>query len=106
VWTGEDAHAVGLVDTLGGIPAALAAARELAGIERGARLNTKPFPKRVSPLAAMRGAKNESSDDLKVRLTGVLDALGPLGQLAGALGLSDGAGALHMQDEPNTWLIR
>jgi protease-4 len=106
VWTGEDAHAVGLVDTLGGIPAALAAARELAGIERGARLNTKPFPKRVSPLAPMRGAKNESSDDLKVRLTGVLDALGPLGQLAGALGLSDGAGALHMQDEPNTWLIR
>jgi protease-4 len=106
VWTGEDAHAVGLVDTLGGIPAALAAARELAGIEPGAALNTKPFPKRVSPLAAMRGAKGESSDDLKVRLTGFLDTLGPLGQLAGALGLSDGPGALHMQDEPHTWLVR
>jgi hypothetical protein len=54
----------------------------------------------------MRGAKGESSDDLKVRLTGFLDTLGPLGQLAGALGLSDGPGALHMQDEPHTWLVR
>jgi hypothetical protein len=54
----------------------------------------------------MRGAKSESSEDLKVRLTGVLDALGPLGQLAGALGLSEGPGTLHMEAEPHTWLIR
>jgi protease-4 len=106
VWTGEDARAVGLVDTLGGFPAALAAARELAGIEPGAPLRTKSFPKRVSPLAALRGTKGESSDDLRGRLTGVLDSLGSLGQLAGELGLSDPRGELHMQAEPRSWLIR
>ena len=106
VWTGEDAHAVGLVDTLGGLPAALSAARELAGIEPGARLRSRPFPKRVSPLAAVRGAKGESSDDLRARLAGVLDALGTVGELAGELGLSDARGVLHMQAEPRTWLIR
>ena len=106
MWTGEDAHAVGLVDTLGGLPAALSAARELAGIEPGARLRSRPFPKRVSPLAAVRGAKGESSDDLRARLAGLLDALGTVGELAGELGLSDARGVLHMQAEPRTWLIR
>jgi protease-4 len=106
VWTGEDAQAVGLVDTLGGFPAALSAARELAGLERGAPLRTKPFPKRVSPLATLRGAKGDSSDDLRGRLNGVLDALGPLRQLAGELGLSDARGELHMQSDPHSWLIR
>jgi protease-4 len=106
VWTGEDAQARGLVDTLGGFPAALAAARELAGVEPGAPLRTKPFPKRVSPLAALRGSRGESSDDLRARLSGVLDALGALGQLAAELGLSDDRGELHMQAEPHTWLIR
>ncbi|HWC39414.1 MAG TPA: S49 family peptidase [Acidimicrobiales bacterium] len=106
VWTGEDAQAVGLVDILGGFPASLAVARELAGIEPGAPLRAKAFPKRLSPLAMLRGAKGESSDDLRARLTGVLDALGTLGQLAGELGLSDARGVLHMQAEPHTWLIR
>jgi protease-4 len=106
VWTGEDAQAVGLVDTLGGFPAALAAARELAGLERGAPLRTKAFPKRASPLATLRGAKGDSSDDLRGRLNGVLDALGPLRQLAGDLGLSEGRGELHMQADPHSWLIR
>jgi protease-4 len=106
VWTGEDAQAIGLVDTLGGFPAALAAARELAGLERGAPLRTKAFPKRASPLATLRGAKGDSSDDLRGRLNGVLDALGPLRQLAGDLGLSEGRGELHMQADPHSWLIR
>jgi protease-4 len=106
VWTGEDARAVGLVDTLGGFPAALAAARELAGLGPGAALRTKSFPKRVGPLNALRGAKGDSSDDLRARLHGVLDALGPLRQLAGELGLSDNRGELHMQTDPHSWLIR
>jgi protease-4 len=106
VWTGEDARAVGLVDTLGGFPEALAAARELAGLDAGAPLRTKSFPKRVSPLAALRGGKGDSSDDLRARLHGVLDALGPLRQLAGELGLSDARGELHMQTDPHSWLIR
>ena len=66
----------------------------------------KPFPKRVSPLATLRGTKGESSDDLRGRLAGVLDALGSLGQLAGELGLSDARGALHMRTEAQSWLIR
>src|SRR5207302_6366424 len=97
---------VGLVDTLGGFPSALAAARELAGLEPGARVRTKPFPKRVSPLAALRDGKGDSSDDLRARLNGVLDALGPLRQLASELGLSDARGELHMQADPHSWLIR
>ncbi|HEY1636725.1 MAG TPA: signal peptide peptidase SppA [Acidimicrobiales bacterium] len=106
VWTGEDARAIGLVDTLGGFPAALAAARELAGLRAGAPVRTKSFPKRVAPLAALRGSTGDSSDDLRARLHGVLDALGPLRQLAGELGLSDARGELHMQSDPHSWLIR
>ncbi len=36
VWTGAQAHEVGLVDTLGGLEAAVARAAELAGLESGA----------------------------------------------------------------------
>jgi protease-4 len=42
IWTGEDALARGLVDELGGFEAAIAAARELAGLDAGARVSFHP----------------------------------------------------------------
>ncbi len=47
IWSGADAHAVGLVDSLGGFGAAVAAARNLAGLgaEAPVRLEVLPRPK-------------------------------------------------------------
>ncbi len=55
VWTGEEAHRLGLVDELGGFDAALAAARELAGIEPDAPVKLVEYPKpRKLPLPPRR----------------------------------------------------
>lgn len=45
VWAGSDAAQRGLVDRLGGFGTALAAAREMAGLEAGADIELKTFPK-------------------------------------------------------------
>jgi protease IV len=44
VWTGRDALDQGLVDALGGLPVAVAEARELAGLEPDAPVELRPFP--------------------------------------------------------------
>ena len=44
-WTGSDAHAVGLVDTLGGIRLALDIARDLSGIEPGVPAAVVEYPR-------------------------------------------------------------
>lgn len=46
VWSGEDARSAGLVDLFGGIPEAIASARELAGIPPKAPLSLTILPKR------------------------------------------------------------
>lgn len=53
IWTGEDALALGLVDALGGYPRALALLREAAGIEPGAPVQLRPFPRPRSLLSAL-----------------------------------------------------
>jgi protease-4 len=50
IWTGEQAHAVGLVDRLGGFDVALELAREAAGLEPDAPVRLKRFPRRRSSL--------------------------------------------------------
>jgi len=127
VWTGEDAHAIGLVDALGGFPEALRLARELAGVDAGARVRLKPFPKKASPVAALRGATGDSSEDPKAAGSGLTsgDPLGPIGAIAtgflaaiagGPLGaiaqlirelsVTRARGVLHLGSEPEEWLIR
>ena len=48
VWTGNDALERGLVDEIGGMDAAIAAAADLAGLEEGA-YGQKYFEKELSP---------------------------------------------------------
>jgi protease-4 len=48
VWTGEDAQARGLIDTLGGYRAALQVAREAAGLAPDQPIKVEEFPRRKS----------------------------------------------------------
>ena len=45
VWTGRQARDVGLVDALGGMEAAVAAAKQLAGIDAGQEVTLVPYPR-------------------------------------------------------------
>lgn len=58
VWTGSRALELGLVDQLGGMDTAIELARELAGMEPGARLNIRVFPR--EGLLPVRRAKSSS----------------------------------------------
>ncbi|WP_421792324.1 signal peptide peptidase SppA [Hyphobacterium sp.] len=54
VWTGEQALANGLVDEIGGFMEAVAAARELAGIEAEQTVNLQRFPRQQTPFEAFQ----------------------------------------------------
>ena len=45
VWTGEQAKEIGLVDELGGIMTAIAAAKEIADIDAETKINLRKFPR-------------------------------------------------------------
>lgn len=53
IWSGADAVGLGLVDELGGYRQALAAIRELAGLDADAKLKLKEYPKSKGPLGAL-----------------------------------------------------
>jgi len=61
VWTGEDAREKGLVDELGGFPAALALAREAAGLPEQVRVEV--FPRRKGPAEVLAELLGEESGD-------------------------------------------
>jgi len=64
VWTGADAKRLGLVDELGGITEAVAAARRLARIDADASVRFKRYPTPESPFEAlsdMFGVQSESA---------------------------------------------
>jgi protease-4 len=97
VWTGADALAHGLVDELGGIDRAAAAARRRAGLAAGAPLRVFP---RVRPIDRLRPpGSSESRGAAGASL--LADAWGPAGHLAARLGLSP-HGPLTL---PGTWLF-
>ncbi|MBI1236647.1 MAG: signal peptide peptidase SppA [Alphaproteobacteria bacterium] len=54
VWTGEQALENGLVDEIGGLMEAIAAARRLAGIEEDATVNLQRFPRERTPFEAFQ----------------------------------------------------
>jgi protease IV len=61
LWTGAQALDLGLVDVLGGYPAALRAVREIAGVDAGTRLRLVPFPRRGTRPSGLGGGGG--SDD-------------------------------------------
>ena len=83
VWTGAQAKALGLVDELGDLDAALGYAREAAGLPRDAQVTVKLYPKPESVLKrAMALAKGRPETDgvaaLLAQLRPVLEQLGLL----------------------------
>lgn len=96
VWSGAQAHERGLVDTLGGLEAAVRLARSLAGAPHAP---LRPFP-RTGPLDRIRPA--ESSEERAAAARTRLDAWGPLAELSARAGLP-AAGPLVL---PGDWEVR
>jgi protease-4 len=75
VWTGAQAHGIGLVDQLGGIEEAIAKAKELARIPAGTEVRFKRYPEAGSPfeaLSKMFGVSGEAARVL-VGIGGVMN---------------------------------
>lgn len=66
VWTGAQAHRIGLVDQLGGVEEAVAKARELARIPAGESVRFKRFPTPESPFEALSKAFGVSGEAARV----------------------------------------
>ncbi|MGZ8431602.1 MAG: signal peptide peptidase SppA [Candidatus Deferrimicrobiaceae bacterium] len=99
VWTGEDAKALGLVDELGGFPAALRLVREAAGIPAEAGIRVKVFPPPVSRwkmrLADWLAPRQEESME---SVAGLLERVQPVTRLAEEMGFSPPPGELAMPE--------
>ena len=80
VWTGADALERGLVDELGGYPAAFRLAREAAGLKPDAQIKVKVFPPKKSVLSSLREGKVTTWALAAFGVDRV--DLGPLGDLA------------------------
>jgi protease-4 len=104
VWTGEDAKALGLVDELGGFPAALRLAREAAGIPPETGVRVKVFPERrprwrtllEDLLDPRRGGASES-------LVRLLETVQPVVRIAEDMGIGPPPGGLTMEEGEQRW---
>jgi protease-4 len=104
VWTGEDAKALGLVDELGGFPAALRLAREAAGIPPETGVRVKVFPERrprwrtllEDLLDPRRGGASES-------LVRLLETVQPVVRIAEDMGIGAPPGGLTMEEGEQRW---
>jgi len=63
IWSGSDALDHGLVDALGGLPEAVAAARELAAIPDKRRVRLRVFPEAPSWLGVLLGEDGGDEDE-------------------------------------------
>jgi protease IV len=99
VWTGEDAHRVGLVDELGGMDVALRLAMEAAGIAPDERVRVRVFPEERTLLQTLldrdRGRGDSSRPEAALALR-LLHSLQPALRLAGEAGLLGPRGVLTM----------
>lgn len=101
IWTGEQAARLGLVDGLGGYPAARAALREELDLEEGAPIALKLFPRPKSWWDEFTGGDPTSSrgESLRTAARRLQAATRAVGELARRLGLT-GRGALTMPEVP------
>lgn len=93
VWTGADALENGLVDELGGYPAAERALRELLQLPLDAPVRLVPFPPRRTLLARLLGRDGHAED----MAAGLGEALAPLERL---IHHATGGHTLQMPDVP------
>lgn len=96
VWTGADARSIGLVDELGGYPAALRAVRDALGLPADAPLRLTPFPLRRSVLARALGRDGHTKWTYQMEET-----LAPL--LDVVRQATSQHGVLEMPDLPIRW---
>lgn len=88
VWTGAQAKELGLVDELGGFPVALELTREALGLDAGAPIELRPFPKPRSPWEEFLDKGGSSSEAAAVlALARVFETVRPAAVLAERLGL-------------------
>ena len=96
IWTGEDALELGLVDELGGMDAAIRAAREAAGLEAAGVARVSVYPKSQTPVEALLDRGPDSSEDrVAASIARVLERVRPMIQVLDEAGLwSPQAGVL------------
>ena len=80
VWTGEDAKGLGLVDELGGFPAALKLAKEAAKIPAGEKVKVTVFPREKNPFEQLseRLSGEEEGESSFTALVRLVEPLRPL----------------------------
>ncbi|MGY6627552.1 MAG: S49 family peptidase [Oceanicaulis sp.] len=83
VWTGAQAVELGLVDRLGGLQDAIAAAREMAGLEADEPVRLRRFPAEPTPLEAFQQLFGMSAEGMSAIAR--LDALLSLPEVRAAL---------------------
>jgi protease IV len=102
IWTGEDARNLGLVDELGGYPAALRLAKLAARIPESEDVNLRVFPKKKSTLEALVAHLREEqpeSSDRNTAATALVDALRIVQPLAREVrAVAGGVEALEMPE--------
>jgi protease-4 len=99
IWTGEDAKQLGLVDELGGFPAALRLIRIAAKLPDNAAIRLKVFPEQ-KPLTRVLSALKRTSaeDETDGALARMLEEAQPIVRAFGPMGSSSGAGVLRMRE--------
>jgi len=73
IWSGQAASQIGLVDSLGGLSDAIAAAKEAAGLQPGDSITLTEFPTPRTPLERLLSLMESGGESLSVW---VVDALG------------------------------
>ncbi len=87
VWTGAQARELGLVDELGGYAKALELAREAAGLDAGAPVRLKTFPKERTPWEELMDKGPSSSETAALAALELLETVRPAAVMAERLGL-------------------
>lgn len=107
IWTGEDAKDIGLVDELGGFPAALRLARQAAGIAEDVPVQVKLFPEQKTlvdtVLSRLQGREDAAASPTAVALRQVMQAVRPVIQMGQRLGLWSEPGVLTMPHWETAW---
>ena len=87
VWTGAQAQELGLVDELGGYSVALDLTRDALGLDAGAPIELKAFPRPRSPWQEWMAEGPSSSETAALAALRLLETLRPAVVLAERLGL-------------------
>jgi protease-4 len=99
IWTGEDAKRLGLVDELGGFPAALRLVRVAAKLPENAPVRLKVFPEKKSLIKVISDLKSLGAEDgTESALARTLEEVQPFIRAIEALGPSSRSEVLRMQD--------